>query len=409
MNQTLIKFTINVFLGFFVVTVAGCTSLTPKFEEAAIDKQFPVELVTPLDLSDSKLADREQIAYCYYDQIQEMKIIDLDTSSTHNIDQSLWTSPLGVDLGCVHGVAWSPKGDQLLLGVGGPNGLLSADITQEGRQISENEFFNLPQYTYYERPHLPVWAPDGEFVAFVSNQSISFPSVYLASENGKDIKQLTDSFTLPGVTSEPVWSHDGTKIAYAMPYPDNGIGIIDRESSDVITFNQDNITQFSPGVDDVHGLMPNRSIAWLPGDNLILFLTNSDSKEADILWVMAPDGSNLMELYEGAIKQIELSPDGKMLAIVLIDNNQSKILILHLDQNLRTETILDSLTWKVVTNTTTEFKDLDWSPDGSQLAFSANPNGNYDIFLWNQQDRETNLLIGTSADETMPLWRPSDD
>lgn len=121
---------------------------------------------------------------------------------------------------------------------------------------------------------------------------------------------------------------------------------------------------------------------------------------------MAPDGSNLMALYQGPIKQIELSPDGKMLAVVLTDSRQSKILILHLDQKISTETILDSASWEVSTNTTTEFKDLDWSPDGSQLAFSANPHGNYDIFLWDSQSGETSLLIGTPADETMPLWRP---
>jgi Tol biopolymer transport system component len=120
---------------------------------------------------------------------------------------------------------------------------------------------------------------------------------------------------------------------------------------------------------------------------------------------MGADGSNLEQLYEGPIQQVTLSPDGKMLTMLVSDGKQSKIQILHLVQTPYMQIILDSMNWEAA-NDSVAFRDLNWSPDGSQLIFAANPHENYDLFLWDQQSEILTQVTNTSADETLPLWRP---
>lgn len=406
------KLVLKISVGLLLILIVGCYPSLSELEEIYIDEEFPVGQIAKVELPQMLSLSQAQIAFCYYDQTkdplyrnQEMKIISLDTMVIYDITQSFLTGPFGADLGCGEGIAWSPNGNFLLLGVGGLNGLVQAEIGAEGNQISEQAFLDLPRYTYYRGPYTLAWSPNGERLAFIG-QSSRFPSVFLASKDGTQVKQLTDSFTLPGVVSEPVWSHNSDKIAYVLPIPANGIGIIDIDRGVVTEYNQDTVSQLSAGTDRPHGILPKQSIAWLPGDNLLLFLTNSESADKDILWIMEADGSNLEQLYEGPIQQVTLSPDGKMLTMIIADGKRSKIQILHLEQNLYIRTVLDSMDWELAKNGSVVFRDLNWSPDGSQLVFSANPNGNFDLFLWDYQSEIVTQLTNTPADETMPLWRP---
>lgn len=47
-----------------------------------------------------------------------------------------------------------------------------------------------------------------------------------------------------------------------------------------------------------------------------------------------------------------------------------------------------------------------WSPDGTKIAFSANPLGNYDIFVMNADGSNLTAVLDSPADETDPAWLP---
>ena len=47
-----------------------------------------------------------------------------------------------------------------------------------------------------------------------------------------------------------------------------------------------------------------------------------------------------------------------------------------------------------------------WSPDGTRIAFAANPRGNHDIFVMNADGTGTTAVAETPADETEPAWLP---
>jgi Tol biopolymer transport system component len=47
-----------------------------------------------------------------------------------------------------------------------------------------------------------------------------------------------------------------------------------------------------------------------------------------------------------------------------------------------------------------------WSPDGTRIAFTANPKGQYDIFVMSADGTGLSALVDSPADETEPAWRP---
>ncbi|MDH5386550.1 MAG: DPP IV N-terminal domain-containing protein, partial [Candidatus Aminicenantes bacterium] len=47
-----------------------------------------------------------------------------------------------------------------------------------------------------------------------------------------------------------------------------------------------------------------------------------------------------------------------------------------------------------------------WSPDGKKIAFTANPRGNYDIFIMNPDGTDITPLTNSSSNEGEPSWFP---
>ncbi len=53
-----------------------------------------------------------------------------------------------------------------------------------------------------------------------------------------------------------------------------------------------------------------------------------------------------------------------------------------------------------------EAVDAAWSPDGEQIAFAANPNGHYDLYLVPASGGEPVALTEAASDERYPAWSP---
>jgi Tol biopolymer transport system component len=59
-----------------------------------------------------------------------------------------------------------------------------------------------------------------------------------------------------------------------------------------------------------------------------------------------------------------------------------------------------------ITNDPGDERDPVWSPDGTQLAYAANRNGNWDIYLYNLNTRENTRLTFGAEFEAAPSWSP---
>ena len=61
---------------------------------------------------------------------------------------------------------------------------------------------------------------------------------------------------------------------------------------------------------------------------------------------------------------------------------------------------------KKLTDNTWEDEYPVWSPDGQRIAFTANPKGNYDIFLMQLDGSQVSQLTTASSQEKEPAWFP---
>jgi dipeptidyl aminopeptidase/acylaminoacyl peptidase len=137
----------------------------------------------------------------------------------------------------------------------------------------------------------PVWSPDGTKIAFESNQGsgTAEDDIYTMNADGTNQTRLT---TNPYNDAEPSWSPDGTKIAFSTNRDGN---------YDVYTMNADGTNQTRLTINDVFDAEP----AWSPSGTKIAFGTYRDGNWE--IEAMNADGTSPTRLTNNPA--IDLEPD----------------------------------------------------------------------------------------------------
>lgn len=160
---------------------------------------------------------------------------------------------------------------------------------------------DLPIFTHiYD--DLPVWSPDGTKIAFISNRDSavgstdSARSIYIMDADGSNVKRiLVDGIQekLPEIRSV-AWSPDGTKFAF-----DAGVHVTVPEvkaTINIYTVDIDgrNIVKLTNDTDVV-----NVEPTWSPDGKQIAYQSNrGDAYGHSRVWVMSGDGSNQRKLID---------------------------------------------------------------------------------------------------------------
>lgn len=123
----------------------------------------------------------------------------------------------------------------------------------------------------------PVWSPDGNEIAFVSNQTGS-NEIYIMNPDGSNIRQLT---SLGQNNSSPVWSPDGNEIAFVSgPYGKQEIYVMNSDGSNVRQLTNNDHPDFDPD--------------WSPDGTRIAYISVVDGDRE--LFIMNSNGSNVQRL-----------------------------------------------------------------------------------------------------------------
>lgn len=289
----------------------------------------------------------------------------------------------------------------------------------------------------------PIWSNDGERVSFWTfqnrrdafvheiqftpysiqnltiNQLYSSPPIYSVTHNQlfavaplfiqSPIYLVTDDNPQGDIIIEssqvvPVWSPDGTKIAYTDTYrPPDGEDAADIDSG--IDFNEIDIYVFDINTNETINLTLNTPLSgnplWLPDGSTILFVA-TDNTVRHLYQI---------DLTTYAIEQLEgelslgsqpiLSPDGRYLAYSATVNSgtQSDVelmlfdLLTHQERNLSNSALYDLAPA--------------WSLDSTQLAFISRRHESQDeIYVVNIPSGQVRRLTFSAEDEADVSWRP---
>ena len=133
----------------------------------------------------------------------------------------------------------------------------------------------------------PVWSPDGTKIAFVRNADI-----HVMNADGTGVVNLT-----PGTFStedSPTWSPDGSQIAFRSS----------REAALGFKIFRMDAADGSDVVRITDGVIADREPDWSPSGLRIAFVRNGD------IWTIRPDGSDLQFVTGGTLRQVDWSPSG---------------------------------------------------------------------------------------------------
>jgi Tol biopolymer transport system component len=194
----------------------------------------------------------------------------------------------------------------------------------------------------------PVWSPDGTQIAFDMSSPGPSPEeggnldVYVVDADGSDLTRLT---TEDGWDYQPVWSPDGSQIAFVRSRPSEDIWVMDADGTNPARLTDGGSFDLSP--------------SWSPDGTHLAFVSNR-SRSPEI-YTMDADGTNVTRLthnaaYEGSVAW---SPDGSQIAFAGDVDGPGVYLASIAGDQLS----------KVVAARQVGPLTLSWSPDGSAIAF----------------------------------------
>jgi len=234
-------------------------------------------------------------------------------------------------------------------------------------------------------------SPDGTRIAFTfawypEGSSQLDGEIYVAAIDGTNMIRLTNA---EGMDDQPVWSPDGTRIAFRSVRSGHGdIWVMGANGT-----GQTNLTNdFLPATSTEH------SPAWSPNGSRIAYSSDIDNFAYVKLWTMRADGSDKRRVLPSTTgtdvidMEPSWSPDGSKLAFRRISANDSDIAIVTLSTQAVSRLHMDGVQSYPA-----------WSPDGESIAFSSSHQNPMSDIYTIKPDGTGLVRLTNSVDSN---WRP---
>jgi len=231
-----------------------------------------------------------------------------------------------------------------------------------------------------QRQTSPTWSPDGKWIAYASDYDGDEQwDIFLVSPKTGQVVNITNTREI--AEEDPVWSPDGRYLAYTVKPKTSSVFEIDVY--DVVLREVKHIT--SATARDLFNSDP----FWSKDGNFI-FHSQSQAKGTDsniFVADLAAGTSTLLTPHKGEeiYQADDVSPDGKHL---LIRSNASN--------GYENAGLLEIATKKIqwITEEKWEVSGSSFTPDGKSLIYSANVDGNVDVYRYD---------IGSAKSQVLPL------
>jgi Tol biopolymer transport system component len=235
------------------------------------------------------------------------------------------------------------------------------------------------------------YSPDGTKVAFMTNYDGDY-DICVMNADGTGVHQLTKNSS---IDAYPSWSPDGKKIAFES----NRDGDFDIYVMNADGSNQQNLTnEFSAAADeDPH---------WSPDGQRIAFSNNAYG-DWDV-WEIHLDTGRLIPLYQSPADDWfdSWSPDGKQF---LVESNIGNDFDIYVLQTPPLEAQWSAADPKVLADDSAAQGWARWSPDGKQIAYSGNRDGDWEVYVMNADGSGERQVTHNKVDDFVSDWQPLHD
>jgi dipeptidyl aminopeptidase/acylaminoacyl peptidase len=235
-----------------------------------------------------------------------------------------------------------------------------------------------------QRQTSPAWSPDGKWIAYQSDyDGDELWDIFLVSPKTGKVVNLTSTREI--AETDPTWSPDGRKLAYLVKPKTSAASEIDvydtlmREVKHLTTNTPQDKRNFNP--------------VWSRDGKYIAY-TQEQAKGTDsniFIADLATGTSTLLTPHEG--EQLffasDISPDGKLALFTSnAQNGYDNVGLLEISTK--------RISW--LTHEKWEIRGHEFSPDGKRIIFSANVDGNENIYLRDLSNgKSTALAIANGA------------
>ena len=271
--------------------------------------------------------------------------------------------------------SWSPDGKQIVFvtNISGRNNLW---VVPSGggwpTQLTVSD----------QRQTAPTWSPDGKWIAYMSDyDGDELWDIFLVSPKTGQVVNLTHTREI--AEENPRWSPDGRYLAYTVKPKDSSVYEIDV--FDMLMRQVKHVTSGTPA-DKV-----NDNPIWTRDGKSVVY-TQSQAKGTDsniFIAEVATGQSTLLTPHDGEqlFSADDVSPDGKTLLITAnAANGYDNVGLLDIASK--------KISW--LTKDKWEIRGGTFSPDGKSVTWTANVDGNTDIYIHN-------LAAGTTKSLPLPV------
>ena len=233
----------------------------------------------------------------------------------------------------------------------------------------------------------PVWSPDGTRIAYTRANDFDPGDIWVVGAGGSNPVNLTDD---PAHDFSPTWSPDGTKIAFVREdltsnNTPGDIWVMDANGSTAVNLTNDPARYLTP--------------VWSPDGTKIAFVRGAFEPGTDFhgpieIWVMDASGSNAVNLTNDAAADASpaWSPDGTRIAFATDRDGNAEVYVIGADGSNRVN----------LTNDPAHDFSPAWSPDGAKIAFVRDPG---DIWIMDTDgSNAVNLTNSQGAWDNNAVW-----